>query len=398
MRPELNPTHDSLFAPTYGDRPLVLSHGQGVHVSDVNGKTYLDFAAGIAVSLLGHGDRHVAEAVCTQSMKLMHASNYYNSQPTISLATRLTELSGFPSVFFCNSGTEANEAALKFARAHHYRLQQNHKRVVICFERAFHGRTMGALSATHSQRYREPFMPLLEGFDFLPLNDVEALSQRFSTNDVGAVIIEPVQGEGGVRPCDPFFLQTIQNLCRERGALFILDEIQCSLGRMGQTFAFQKFGIQPDIVTLAKPLAGGLPMGAVLIGRTVRKTIEPGDHGTTFGGNPVCAAAACAVLEQLEAMDLPRRVRELEGDFAGHLESLSRDFPQALANPRGVGFLRGIDTTLPAKDWVAAAQNHGLLILAAGPNTLRFAPPLIATPNHFQVLAATLRIVHQQLH
>lgn len=382
---------DLLFAPTYGSRDVVMAKGSGMWVTDTQGNTYLDFAAGIAVSLFGHGDKEIADAIATQARVLVHASNYYHTLPTVELASRLTSLSGYPSVFFCNSGTEANEAALKFARAFHWRNKRSEKKTIVCFENGFHGRTMGALSATSNPRYREPFAPLVPGFEFLPLNDASALTRRFEQGDIAAVLIEPVQGEGGVRPCTPQFLGLIRELCTETGALFLLDEIQCSLGRLGANFAFQRFNVVPDLVTIAKPLAAGLPLGAVLVSDRVRATIEPGDHGTTFGGNPVCAAAACVVLSRLERWELAAHVQSLEPVFASILDSLVAEFPKHFCNARGVGFLRAVDTLQPAKAFVDTARAEGLLVLTAGPSTLRFAPPLIATQADLEAFAERLK-------
>lgn len=391
---------DTFFTPNYGNRPITLVSGNGTYVTDSSGKEYLDFAAGIAVSILGHGDRRVAAAVAQQAQNLLHASNYYHSQPSIELATKLVALSGFDAVFFCNSGTEANEAAIKFARATHYRCTNPYglktRPRTICFERCFHGRTLGALSATHSTRYREPFGPLLSGFEFLPLNDIEALRKAMK-EDVAAVIVEPVQGEGGVWPCSAEFIQTIAKLCSETGAIFICDEIQCSLGRLGANFAFQKFEITPDIVTLAKPLAAGLPMGAVLVNERIRRSIEPGDHGSTFGSNPVCAAAALVVLDQLASNDLAGHVRKNETKFDSLLQNIVTDYPKLVSSTRGIGYLRALDTIVAAKEIVDAARNEGLLILSAGTNTLRFAPPLIATGIDLEQFNGRLRRALERL-
>jgi acetylornithine/N-succinyldiaminopimelate aminotransferase len=391
---------DRFFTPNYGNRPITLRGGKGCYVNDDTGKEYLDFAAGIAVSILGHGNQRVASAIALQAQTLLHASNYYHTQPSIQLAKQLTDLSGYDSVFFCNSGTEANEGAIKFARAAHFRSTTPHgvnKRPrTICFERCFHGRTLGALSATHSSRYREPFAPLLPGFEFLPFNDVDALKAAMNS-DVTAVILEPVQGEGGVWPCSIEFIHAVAELCKQTGAIFICDEIQCSLGRLGSHFAFQKFEVSPDIITLAKPLAAGLPMGAVLVNARIRNAIEAGDHGSTFGGNPVCAAAALVVLDELIRADLAGLVRRNEPIFQSILKDLAADYPSIIGSTRGLGYLRALDTVIPAKQLVDAARHEGLLILSAGNNTLRFAPPLIANESDFNQFNRRLRSAVDQI-
>ena len=381
---------ESCFAPTYASRDLVLESGKGMRLWDQAGRQYLDFGAGIAVSILGHGDSQVTEAISSQASRLLHASNYYHSEPSLRLGHLLTRMSGYPGVFLCNSGTEANEAALKFARAFHYRKKNSALQRIISFENAFHGRTFGSLSATPNTRYREPFEPLLAGFESLPFNDQGALERELQHTDIAAAMVEPVQGEGGVRPGAPGFLRSIGNLCNQTDAVFILDEIQCSLGRLGSDFAFKHFGIAPDIVTIAKPLAAGLPIGAVLVSQKIYDVLEPGDHGTTFGGNPVCAAAANVVLNRLTSDNLSGHVRALEPTFAGVLEDLLRRFPTEFSATRGVGFLRALDTHRPSKEIVDAARQQGLLILSAGANTLRFAPPLIADTEHFQEFSALM--------
>ena len=280
--------------PVY-DRDLVLVKGKGAKLIDREGRTWLDFAAGIAVNGFGHGDRKVVNAIKKQAALLIHASNLYHTEPGMALAERLVSLA-FPSkAFFCNSGTEAVEGALKFSR----RIGKEQGRTdFVCFENSFHGRTMGALSTTWTEKYREPFEPLIPGVRFCPLNDLAAVAEAVGEK-TAAVMVEPVQGEGGIRIATPEFLKGLASLCRERGALLVFDEIQCGLGRTGKMFAYEHSGVVPDILTLAKPLAGGLPMGAVLVKDTLTSAIKVGDHGSTFGGNPVAAAAALAVLDHL---------------------------------------------------------------------------------------------------
>ena len=278
------------------DRDIVLVKGKGSKLWDADGREWLDFAAGIAVNGFGYGDRKIVAAIKKQAETLVHASNLYHTEPASRLAARLVALA-FPSkVFFTNSGTEAWEGAMKFAR----RIGNEQGRTeYVVFEHSFHGRSMGALSTTWTAKYREPFEPLVPGVRFVPRNDIAAVAAAVSEK-TAAVMIEPVQGEGGIRPASPDFLRGLEALCRERGCLLVFDEIQCGLGRTGKMFAFQHSGVVPDILTLAKPLAGGLPMGAILLKEELAHHLKVGDHGTTFGGNAVCAAAANAVLDHLE--------------------------------------------------------------------------------------------------
>jgi acetylornithine/N-succinyldiaminopimelate aminotransferase len=277
------------------DRDLVVVSGRGSYLFDSEGRKYLDFAAGVGVNGLGYGDRKVVAAIRKQAGQLIHASNLYHTETGAALADRLVSLA-FPSrVFFCNSGTEAMEAAIKFAR----RIGKPAGRTaLVAFEGSFHGRTMGSLSLTWTAKYREPFEPLIPGVRFCAWNDLDAARQAVG-EDTAAVVVEPVQGEGGVRPAPPAFLKGLSELCRKRGALLVADEIQCGLGRTGKLFAHQHAGIVPDILTLAKPLGGGLPLGAVLLREELASEIKPGDHGSTFGGNPVALAASMAVIDRL---------------------------------------------------------------------------------------------------
>ena len=278
------------------DRDITLVKGKGSRLWDKDGREWLDFAAGIAVNGFGYGDRKIVAAIKKQAETLIHASNLFHTEPGSALAERLVRLA-FPSkVFFTNSGTEAWEGAMKFAR----RIGKEQGRIeYVVFEHSFHGRSMGALSTTWTAKYREPFEPLVPGVRFVPRNDLAAVAAAVNEK-TAAVMIEPVQGEGGIRPATPEFLKGLEAICRERGALLVFDEIQCGLGRTGKMFAFQHSGVVPDILTLAKPLAGGLPMGAILLRESLAGALKVGDHGTTFGGNPVCAAAALAVLDHLE--------------------------------------------------------------------------------------------------
>src|SRR5512134_3451053 len=328
----------SALLPVY-DRDLTLVKGKGSRLWDKDGREWLDFAAGIAVNGFGYGDRKIVAAIKKQAETLIHASNLYHTEPASRLAARLVA-NAFPSkVFFTNSGTEAWEGAMKFAR----RIGKDQGRTeYVVFEHSFHGRSMDALSTTWTAKYREPFEPLVPGVRFVPRNDLAAVAG--AVNDkTAAVMIEPVQGEGGIRPATPEFLKGLQALCRERGALLVFDEIQCGLGRTGKMFAFQHSGVVPDILTLAKPLAGGLPMGAILLREDLATHLHVGDHGSTFGGNPVAAAAALAVLGRLTAPGFVEGIAK-KGDFLMRsLTKLRKRYPKAIAEVRGLGLMVGVE-------------------------------------------------------
>ncbi len=373
------------------ERDLTLVRGKGARVVDAQGTSYLDFAAGIGVSGLGHGDARVVAAIRRQAGTLMHLSNLYHSEPGSRLAERLVELA-FPSrVFLCNSGTEAVEGALKFAR----RVGQAQGRFeLLAFERAFAGRTLGALSLTWNTKYRAPFEPLVPGVQFLPWNDLAAAAAAIGAR-TAAVIIEPVQGEGGVRPAPPEFLQGLRRLCDERGALLVADEVQCGLGRTGRLFAYQHAGITPDVLTLAKPLGGGLPLGAILLREELCGALHPGDHGSTFGGNPVCAAAGLAVLERLTTPGFVEGVARRGATLVRGLRNLARRYPAAIQEVRGLGLMVGVEFKGPAGAVVKGLRERGVLATKAGDNVLRLLPPLIVRPSELREFLAALEAVLQ---
>jgi acetylornithine/N-succinyldiaminopimelate aminotransferase len=378
----------SALLPVY-ERDLVLVSGKGSRLFDKDGKSYLDFAAGIAVNGFGHGDRKIVAAIKQQAAKLIHASNLFHTVPAAALADRLAALA-FPSrVFFCNSGTEAWEGAMKFARKVGHVAGRSE---YVAFERGFHGRTMGALSTTWNPKYREPFEPLVPGVRFCPWNDLAATAQVVG-DKTAAVMVEPVQGEGGVRPADPAFLRGLAELARDRGALFVVDEVQSGLGRTGTMFAYQQAGVTPDILTLAKPLGGGLPMGAVLIREELASAIQPGDHGSTFGGNPVAAAAALAVLDHLEAPGFLERVRKRGAALTRGLRKLARRFPDAIAEVRGPGLMIGVEFRGEAGPVLKALRERGVLATKAGDKVLRLLPPLVVGSGEIREFLAALEAV-----
>ena len=363
----------------YRRAPLTIVRGEGCELIDAAGVRYLDMVAGIAVCALGHCHPAITEAIATQAATLVQASNLFYHEPAGTLANELARRSGLERVFFCNSGAEANEAAIKLARKLAYRRGQTERRTILACEGSFHGRTYGALAATASQRYREGFDPLPAGFAFTPFNEVAALDRAIDET-TAAFIVEPVQGESGVKPADPDFLATARELCDERGAILIFDEIQCGVGRLGTLFAFQSYGVRPDVVTMAKALANGLPIGAVMIDAVSAEALKPGDHGTTFGGSPVPCAAALAHLRVRDEIDLDSHVRVIGAQLEAGLGAIAARYPNVFAPVRGRGLMLGLPVREPyaAKAFVdRARESFALLLNAAGDNTLRFVPPLI---------------------
>jgi predicted acetylornithine/succinylornithine family transaminase len=368
------------------ERDLVLVKGKGARLFDSEGRGYLDFAAGIGVNGLGYGDRKLLAAIKQQAARIIHSSNLYLSPPVIALADRLAALA-FPSrVFFTNSGTEAMEAAIKFAR----RIGKESGRTeLVAFERAFHGRTMGALSLTWNERYRAPFEPLVPDVRFCPWDDLTAARNLIGLGTAG-VFVEPVQGEGGVRPAPLEFLRGLADLCRESGALLVLDEVQCGLGRTGRMFAYQHAGIRPDILALAKPLGGGLPLGAVLLRADLAGALAPGDHGSTFGGNPVAAAASLAVLDRLLGKGFVAKVAAKGEWLTAELQALKERHPRAIADVRGLGLMIGIEFHGPAGDVLKGLRADGILATKAGDKVLRLLPPLVVRKKEIRRFLVSL--------
>jgi acetylornithine/N-succinyldiaminopimelate aminotransferase len=382
--------HPHLLA-NYARAEVNFVRGEGVYLFDESGNRYIDLVAGIAVCALGHAHPDIARAVSEQAARLVHVSNLYNHEPAGTLADRLAELSGFDSVFFCNSGAEANEAAIKLARKHAYRNGQPKRTTILAARGSFHGRTLGALAATDNPKYKEGFEPLPLGFSWTPFNNIEALDHAIDKT-TAAFLVEPVQGESGVVPATRAFLQAARRLCDERGALLIFDEVQCGMGRLGTLFASQLYGVTPDAFTLAKSLANGLPVGALLVRGNAAAALRPGDHGTTFGGSPVPAAAALEHLRIREEIGLDAHVTEVGAQLNDELGAIAQTWPHVFAEPRGYGLMRGLPVHEPyvAAAFVAPALERNLLINAAGRNTLRFVPPLIISAA--EVREAMLRL------
>jgi acetylornithine/N-succinyldiaminopimelate aminotransferase len=372
-----------LLVPTYERNPVLFTHGRGVHLWDSNGKKYLDFLSGIGVNALGHAHPAVQKIISIQAGKLIHTSNLFFHEYQAELAKKLARISGFDKAFFCNSGTEAWEGALKLARAY-ARGQNNNghkpKWRILALENSFHGRTFGSLATTGQAKYRAPFAPLMPGVGFVKFNDVHDLERQFD-GSVCAVCIETIQGEGGIRPVSKEFLQAARKLTKKYGALLMLDEIQCGLGRTGLAFAYQHYGIQPDIVTIAKPLAAGLPLGAILTTNQVASCIHPGMHGTTFGGGPLSCAVAIEFLDQMEK--LLGHVRQTGAYFHKQLEMLAGKH-SSVKEVRGRGLMLALDLNSAdlAKAIVRQLLENGIIINRTHETVLRFLPPYIIEKRH----------------
>lgn len=371
------------------DRDLLLVRGAGLRVWDSTGREYRDFLGGIAVNLLGHAHPELAAAIAAQAATLIHTSNLYLTEPMLDLAKRLSELCGGDGArcFFCNSGAEANEGALKLARKYG-KTRPGDPFEVITAEGGFHGRTLATITATAQEKYQRPFTPLPAGFRYVPYNDLAALAGAVTERTV-AVLLEPVQGEGGVRPADPAYLAGVRRLCDERGLLLIFDEVQTGVGRTGEWFAWQGYGVAPDLFTLAKGLGGGVPIGALVVLKP-GLDFAPGDHASTFGGNPLAAAAALATLRIIEADHLLANARARGDQLHAGLTGLVKRFPALAKEARGAGLLRGLELTRPGAALVKRAQREGFLINCTAGNVLRFAPPLTVGADDVAALLTML--------
>ncbi|MCD8198489.1 MAG: aspartate aminotransferase family protein [Lachnospiraceae bacterium] len=364
---------------TYNRYQIVLDHGEGVHLYDVNGKEYLDFAAGIAVQSLGYNNKKYTQALKDQIDKLTHISNLYYSVPMMEAAQKVKKASGMEKVFFTNSGTEAIEGALKVARKYSYGKYGKDRYEIIAMNHSFHGRSMGALSVTGNAHYREPFEPLIGGVRFADYNDLESVKAQVTDKTCG-IILETLQGEGGIYPATEEFLKGLRVLCDEKDLILILDEIQCGMGRTGYQFAWQEYGVEPDVMTCAKALGCGVPVGAFVVGKkAAESSLAPGDHGTTYGGNPFVCAAVSVVFDLYEEERILENVREVGAYLTEKLDALVQKY-EFFAERRGKGLIQGIEVTgRPIGEIVTRAQEEGLLIITAGSNVLRFVPPLVIT-------------------
>ena len=385
-----------VLVPTYDRNPVCFERGEGVHLIDEHGARYLDLLSGIGVNALGYGHPAIEKAIGEQSRKLIHISNLYFHRGQAELAERLVKLTGLDRVFFANTGTEAWEGALKFARAHAGRLRDEGKAIgtkFLAVEQSFHGRTFGSVATTHKKKYREPFEPVMPGVEFVRFNDVADLRAKFSS-DVCAVLVESVQGEGGIRPLSAEFAQAARSLTETTGALLVVDEIQAGVGRTGKWFGYQHLGIRPDVTTLAKPLAGGIPLGAVVCTEDVAKSIHPGMHGTTFGGGPLACAVALAVLETMERERLLEHATEVGEYFRQQLRQLQVRHRE-IVDVRGLGLMVAAElhSAELARQVVKRMLGRRILLNCTSETVLRFLPPLILQREHVDEAIAALDAV-----
>jgi acetylornithine/N-succinyldiaminopimelate aminotransferase len=371
---------------TYKRYPIALAKGEGVRVWDLEGKCYLDFLAGIAVNALGYNHPVIRETIRRQSDGLIHTSNLFYTQNQVKLAQMLAEHSGLDCAFFCNSGAEANEGAFKLARK-----WGKGRYEIITAEQSFHGRTLAAITATGQTKYQKGFEPLMPGFKYVPFNDLEAIKDAITPN-TAAILLEAVQGEGGVQIADQVYLKGVERLCREQNLLLMFDEVQVGMGRTGKLFAYQQFDVQPDIITLAKALAAGFPIGVMLARREVAVAFEPGNHASTFGGGEFVTGVAIAFLETLFNENLLEHVVKMGKLLLEHLKKLAQKYPMLIRDARGIGLIAGLqfDEKVSSSDVSAALLKNGLLTAAAGGNVVRFVPPLIIQPADIQAAIAIL--------
>lgn len=367
------------------NRSRIFTKGEDVYLYDDKGSKYLDMGAGIAVSALGYSNEEYKQALKDQIDKLIHTSNLYFNEPSIKAAGYITEATGLDRVFFTNSGTEAIEGAIKLARKYAYLKNKDSKGGIIAMEHSFHGRSMGALSVTGTKHYREPFEPLIGGVSFAEYNNLESV-KALVTKDTCAVIMETLQGEGGIYPATEEFITGVRKLCDENDILLILDEIQCGMGRTGKMFTYQYYGIKPDILTMAKALGCGVPVGAFAAIERVAEAMCPGDHGTTYGGNPLATAAVCKVFEIYKDKDIIRHVNEVAPYLYDRLCELKEKYNTIIKDVRGKGLMLGMELSIPASHVVTEALKNNLILISAGSNIIRFVPPLIIEKEHVDAM------------
>lgn len=386
---------------TYGRFPIALERGQGCRVWDTDGREYLDFVAGIATCTLGHAHPALVAAVTAQIQTLHHVSNLYYIPPQGDLAHWLTQHSCADRAFFCNSGAEANEGAIKLARKYAHTVLNIEQPIILTADASFHGRTLATITATAQPKYQKNFDPLVPGFEYVPFNDLAALKDKIATLDqdqrrVAAILLEPLQGEGGVRPGQLEYFQGVRQICDQTGILLILDEVQVGIGRTGKLWGYQNLGIEPDVFTLAKGLAGGIPIGA-LLSKEFCSVLQPGDHASTFGGNPLVCAAALAVLDTLETENLLKNSAQRGEQLRAGLHSIQSQYPSLIAEVRGWGLINGLvlkdEIELTSIEVIKAAMAAGLLLVPAGPKVVRFVPPLIVSEGEVDKALQTVRQV-----
>ncbi len=375
---------------TYNRYQVVFDKGEGVYLYDIEGKKYLDFVSGIAVFALGYQNKEYNDALKAQIDKIIHTSNYYYNLPAIEAAKKMKEISGMDRVFFTNSGAEAIEGAIKTARKYAYLKDGSTDHEIIAMNHSFHGRTMGALSVTGNPHYREAFEPMIGNIRFADLNDWDSVVSRV-TDKTCAILFETVQGEGGIYPATEEFMRNVRALCDERDILMILDEIQCGMGRTGTMYAWQRYGIKPDVMTTAKALGCGVPVGAFLMTEKVgANSLAAGDHGTTYGGNPLACAAVCKVIELFEKEEVLSNVEKVGAYLGKCLDEFVSEF-DCISQRRGIGLLQGLVFDRPVGDIIKRAMDRGLVLINAGTNIIRFVPPLIIGEQHVDEMTAILR-------
>lgn len=392
--PVTRATFDDVMVPTYAPSTMVPVRGSGLDLWDQNGKHYLDFTSGIAVTSLGHAHPAVVEALCAQANNVWHLSNGYTNEPVLKLAQALTQATFADRAFFCNSGAEANEAAFKLARKYaHGKFGPQKSRIISCLN-SFHGRTLFTVSVGGQEKYTEGFEPLPPAISHIAFNDIEA-ARAAITDDVCAVVVEPIQGEGGVTPATTEYLQALRAFCDEKGALLIFDEVQCGVGRTGTLYTYMQYGVAPDILTSAKALGNGYPIGAMLTTNEIAQAFSVGSHGTTYGGNPLAASVALKVLEIINTPTFLARVQQAGALMRNMLQSVVNDYPHLFANVRGTGLLLGLALAEGyrgrAKDVRNAAEAKGLMLLIAGPDVIRIAPALIVSDEQIATAERLLR-------
>ena len=388
-------TNEEIFAkdksdylPVFARYNIVLDHGDGPYVYDTKGKKYIDFLAGIAVNVVGHNYKPLVNAVSQQASKMIHCSNLYYTEVQVEAAEKLKKLSGMDKVFFGNSGAEANEGAIKLARKYATNIDPEKIQIISALH-SFHGRTLATLTATGQDHYHHGFGPLPAGFDYVPYNDIQALEAKMSDKTC-AVMLEAIQGEGGVHVPDPDYLPKVRALCDKYNAVLIFDEVQCGMGRTGTFFGCQQFGVKPDIVTLAKGLAGGVPIGAFMTTDKVANAFHAGDHGSTFGGNPLACAAACVVLDALIDGNLMENAKEIGAYLQSKFEEYKAKYPNLIKEVRGRGLILGMELTRPGREIANECLDYGAIINCTAGNVLRFVPPLNITKAHVDELISVL--------
>ncbi len=381
---------------TYAPYPITLVKGEGAFVWDIQGKKYLDFLSGIGCTPLGHCHPVVESAIMSQVKKILHTSNLYFSPPNIELAKWLVAHGGLEKIFFCNSGTEANEAAIKLSRKYQWKQDKKNKHIILSATDSFHGRTLGALAATAKQQLHVGFGPIPAGFKYQSWDNTVLFCKAIDA-EVAAVILEPIQGEGGIHVAPPGFLESVRTTCDKVGALLIFDEVQCGIGRTGSLFAYQYSGVKPDIITVAKGIANGLPLGAICANERVASAFAPRDHGSTFGGNPISCAAALAMLTTLLSQDYLHKVKQLSIYFFGRLKALQKQYPSKIKEIRGAGLMLGVEFTVNPAAVLAHCRQRGLLVNITAENVLRMLPPYIINTSDIDfaidVITESLKII-----